>query len=55
MKRNTVGVEEVRNVDIILVREFGRGDPLKHIHVYMKITLRRVLPRLKIDVNNGTV
>lgn len=46
-KFNPLSVGEVRNVDIILVRDFGREDPLKRIHVDVKITLRRVLPKLK--------
>ena len=48
MKRNTVSVAEVKNVGIILVRKFKRGNPLKRIHVDVKITLRTALPRLKI-------
>jgi hypothetical protein len=50
LKRIAVSVGEIRDVDIILVREFGKVDPLKRIHVDVKITLRRILTSILIHV-----
>lgn len=53
MKRNVTSVAEVRNIDIILIRKIERRDSLTGVGVDVKITLRRVLPSLKDDINNG--
>ena len=42
LKRNTVSVGEVKNVGIILIREFRKGDPLKPPNIVRVIKSRRM-------------